>query len=396
MEINWPTKKLGEVLNYEQPSKYIVRSKDYSDDYETLVLTAGKTFILGKTNEEDHIFPANKLPVIIFDDFTTAIQFVDFPFKVKSSAMKILHARKGIADIKYFFYLMQTIKINHATHKRYWISEYSNIEIPLPPVEEQRRIVKKIEELFTKIDEAQKLRAESKAATDSLLAAELHKIFEEGKKKGWEEKELGSLFEITSSKRVFQSEWQDYGVPFYRARELVNLAGGRPFKNPIFVSENMYEKYKEKYGVPNEGDILVTGVGTLGVTYLVKKEDKFYFKDGNIIWFKMKEVVIPEFVDCFFKSDCLKDQIQQNAGGATVKTFTIKTAKKIKIPLPPLAEQKKIVRHLDSLTVKIKELQRLQAETAEEFFELKQSILHKAFSGELFRESNPLIAATTK
>lgn len=156
----WPTKKLGEELDYEQPGKYIVRSKDYSEEYKTPVLTAGKTFILGNTDEKENVFPTDKLPVIIFDDFTTAIQFVDFPFKVKSSAMKILHAKKDQADIKYLFYLMQTLKLNHATHKRYWISEYSKMKIPLPPVEVQRKIVAKMERLLGKIKEAKKLNAE--------------------------------------------------------------------------------------------------------------------------------------------------------------------------------------------------------------------------------------------
>jgi len=89
----WPLVELEEVLDYEQPTKYIVKSVDYNDSYKTPVLTAGKTFILGYTNENDGIFPEKKLPVIIFDDFTTAIKFVDFPFKIKSSAMKILHAK---------------------------------------------------------------------------------------------------------------------------------------------------------------------------------------------------------------------------------------------------------------------------------------------------------------
>src|SRR3989338_2021853 len=161
--MSYPTKKLGEVLDYEQPGKYIVNSKNYSNDYKTPVLTAGKTFVLGNTDEKENIFPAEKLPVIIFDDFTTAIKFVDFPFKVKSSAMKILHAKKGVAYIKYLFYLMQTIELNHVTHKRYWISEYSQLEIPLPPIAEQKKIVAKLERILGKIKEAKRLRAEARS-----------------------------------------------------------------------------------------------------------------------------------------------------------------------------------------------------------------------------------------
>jgi len=131
----YPTKKLGEVLEYEQPTNYLVSSTDYKDEYPIPVLTAGKSFILGNTNERSGIFPKEKLPVIIFDDFTTAIKFVDFPFKVKSSAMKILRAKKNEADIRFMFYKMLTIKFSHDQHKRYWISECSNLKIPLPPLE---------------------------------------------------------------------------------------------------------------------------------------------------------------------------------------------------------------------------------------------------------------------
>src|SRR3990167_7127896 len=137
----YPTKKLGEVLEYEQPTNYLVSSTDYKDEYPIPVLTAGKSFILGNTNERSGIFPKEKLPVIIFDDFTTAIKFVDFPFKVKSSAMKILRTKKDKADIRFLYYVMQKIKFASKEHKRYWISEYSKIKIPLPPIEVQQQMV---------------------------------------------------------------------------------------------------------------------------------------------------------------------------------------------------------------------------------------------------------------
>jgi type I restriction enzyme M protein len=143
MNTKWNMVELGEVLDYEQPAKYIVESIDYSDDYKTPVLTAGKTFLLGKTNETNGIFPADKLPVIIFDDFTTASKYVNFPFKVKSSAMKILHAKRN-ADIRFVYEVMQLIKFEPQEHKRFWISEFSKFKIPLPPLSVQREIVEKI------------------------------------------------------------------------------------------------------------------------------------------------------------------------------------------------------------------------------------------------------------
>ena len=138
----WEEKKLGELLDYEQPTQYIVDDTNYDDEFKTPVLTAGKTFILGYTNEEVGIFDAKNDPVIIFDDFTTAKKFVDFKFKVKSSAMKILKNKDdGISDIRFIFPAMTRIKFGlGAEHKRFWISEYSKIKINLPPLPEQEKI----------------------------------------------------------------------------------------------------------------------------------------------------------------------------------------------------------------------------------------------------------------
>ncbi|GAA7149596.1 restriction endonuclease subunit S [Helicobacter pylori] len=137
-------RKLGEVLEYDQPNQYCVTSKEFDKSYPTPVLTAGKTFILGYTNEKDNIYQASKSsPVIIFDDFTTATQWVDFPFKVKSSAMKILLPKDPAINIKFIFFYMQTIPYNiSGEHTRQWISRYSLITIPIPPLEVQQEIVK--------------------------------------------------------------------------------------------------------------------------------------------------------------------------------------------------------------------------------------------------------------
>lgn len=146
----WTIASLEDLLDYIQPTKYIVVSTEYDDKFNTPVLTAGKSFILGNTNETNGIF--DEIPVIIFDDFTTATKFVNFQFKVKSSAMKILKPTSKLVSLKYTFYYMQTIRITVDTHKRYWISNYSQLPISLPPLPEQHRIVAKIEELFSSLD----------------------------------------------------------------------------------------------------------------------------------------------------------------------------------------------------------------------------------------------------
>lgn len=142
----WVVTNFETLLSYEQPTNYIVKDTNYKSKYETPVLTAGKSFILGYTDEKENIF--SELPVIIFDDFTTESKFVDFPFKVKSSAMKILHINTDLVLPKFAFYLMQATQIDHDNHQRYWISTYSQEEIALPPLKEQERILSALEQYF--------------------------------------------------------------------------------------------------------------------------------------------------------------------------------------------------------------------------------------------------------
>ena len=168
--------ELGELLPFEQPTAYIVKSTDYSDAYATPVLTAGKSFILGKTNETDGIF--DQLPVIIFDDFTTATQFVNFRFKVKSSAMKILQINTDLVIPKYIFYRLQIIQFDHSTHKRYWIQSYSKIKVLIPPLDEQSRIVARIEELFSELDKAVDTLKTTKEQLEVYRQAVLKEIFD--------------------------------------------------------------------------------------------------------------------------------------------------------------------------------------------------------------------------
>lgn len=132
----WRPMKFGDLLSYQQPGRFLVSSTDYVNS-GTPVLTAGKTFVLGYTTETSGIY--RSLPVIIFDDFTTASKYVGFTFKAKSSAMKILSARPG-ADLRFVFERMQLVDFVAVDHKRRWIAEYSQIEVDVPPVDEQKAI----------------------------------------------------------------------------------------------------------------------------------------------------------------------------------------------------------------------------------------------------------------
>ena len=167
----WHRAELGAVLDYMQPTPYLVDSTDYNDSYSIPVLTAGKSFILGYTNEEHGIYHA-PLPAIIFDDFTTDSKFVDFEFKAKSSAMKILTAKKGVSA-KYIFEAMQMLKFKIGGHQRHWISIYSNLVIPVPDAKEQQKIAAVLSAADAEISTLEKklacLRDEKKALMQQLL-----------------------------------------------------------------------------------------------------------------------------------------------------------------------------------------------------------------------------------
>ena len=197
--------ELGDLLEYEQPTAYIVESTDYSDSYSVPVLTAGKSFILGYTNEMDGVF--DKTPVIIFDDFTTATQYVNFPFKVKSSAMKILHINKDLVLPKYIYYRIQIIQFDHSTHKRYWIQQYSKIRVSIPPIPEQERIVARIEELFSQLDAG----VETLKKTKAQLAVYRQAVLKEAFEKVSARVLLGSISESRLGK-MLDSE-KNIGVP---------------------------------------------------------------------------------------------------------------------------------------------------------------------------------------
>jgi len=154
---------------------------------------------------------------------------------------------------------------------------------------------------------------------------------------------LNDIAEITSSKRIFYSDYVDDGIPFYRSREIINLDNGEDLKELIFITQEKYQDIKNKFGAPTKNDILITSVGTIGNTYLVREEDEFYFKDGNLTWLRRwKDNVEPKFVLYWIKSPVGQGELYSQLIGSSQKALTISALKKIKINLPPLPTQRKI------------------------------------------------------
>ena len=368
--------KLGDVLEYEQPSKYIVNSINYSDTFPTPVLTAGKSFILGYTDETTGVF--DNLPVIIFDDFTTAFHYVDFPFKVKSSAMKILKPLKERADIKYLYYKMQTISIDNDLHKRYWISKYSQIQIPLPPLPQQQKIA-------NILDAADALRQKDKALIakyDELTQSLFLDMFGDpvSNPKGWEIVKLSRLTDITSSRRIFKDEYVENGIPFYRTKEIVELSKDKKISSELFISNDRYNDILNNNDIPVIGDILLSAVGTIGVMWVVNTKEPFYFKDGNLVWLKMSK---SKDINSKYLRLTLEYLIEHEKGnlaqGAAYNALTIDKLKKFDVNIAPISLQNQFAERVAAIEAQ-KAIAQASLAKSEELF---NSLLQKAFKGEL-------------
>jgi len=252
--------------------------------------------------------------------------------------------------VEFLCYVLSTINIenNGVAIPQLTVPMINNVSIPLPPIAEQEKIVAELDCLSGIIEKKKQQLKE----LDNLAQSIFYEMFGDPVEndKGWDIVTLDDVFEIGSSKRVFESQWTDSGVPFYRAREIVKLSKGENIDSPIFISEELYHEYSRKYGVPAEGDMMVTAVGTLGVCYLVKNTDRFYFKDGNTLWFKSRGLCETRFIKDEFATDFIVNQIKGNANAAVVGTFTITNAKKTRVILPPLSLQQEYVRkvqHID-------------------------------------------------
>ena len=177
---------------------------------------------------------------------------------------------------------------------------------------------------------------------------------------------LGDVVDIRSSKRVYFKDYVEKGIPFYRSKEIILRSKGMNIDNPLYISQEKFDELKNKYGVPKENDILLTSVGTIGIPYLVKKSEEFYFKDGNLTWFSnFSKDIAPRYLLYWFQSEIGKKAIDNIVIGSTQKALTMVQLKKINIELPSIEIQKKIINIINSLDSKI-ELNNQMIATLEE------------------------------
>ena len=164
----------------------------------------------------------------------------------------------------------------------------------------------------------------------------------------WEWARLNSIVNIVSARRVHKNDWRSSGVPFYRAREIVKLAKNEPLADPIFIDESLYSELSQS-GIPLPGDLMVTGIGTIGTTYVVQPDDKFYYKDASVLCFENRFEFSSIYLQLLMRSSFLMKQIRESSVGTTVATITMKNAVNFLIPVPPLGEQQRIVEKVDEI-----------------------------------------------
>ena len=402
---------MNDVVFYEQPSKYIVESTEYDDKYTTPVLTPGKSFILGYTKETKGVF--TNIPTIIFDDFTTESKYVDFVFKVKSSAMKILNC-SNLINIKFIYYLLQVINIDTTTHKRHWLSNYEYMIIPIPCKKIQDKIVNRLESLFDRVNEiddhynridrlksvlkskiidlAIKGELTKQLSTDEPssklienIIEEKHKLMAEGKIK---KENLSIIYK--DSDNQFYEKFDDgksinitNSIPFKlpenwrwtRLNALLSVKGGKRIPKGSSFSKNITKhiyirvsdmknntitkqdiKYisddifdKIKNYTISKKDLYLTIAGTIGKVGIVPD----FFDNMNLTENAVKltniEPIEKKYLMYCINSDFVQSQFTDKTTQVAQPKLAIKRIETTLIPLPPLEEQKRMVFQLQQL-----------------------------------------------
>lgn len=337
--------KLGDVLDYEQPTKYIVKCKDYQNEGMP-VLTAGQTFILGYTDETNGIFEASKEnPVIIFDDFTTSFHWVDFNFKVKSSAMKMLRVlSEREVSFRFVYYAMKCIKYQTLEHSRQWISKYSQIEIPLPPIEVQTEIVRILDK-FTSLEA--ELEAELKAELD--CRKRQYEYYRDkllsfdnvgGQEVEWKKMSEVCLKTSKINWKLVEGEYK------YIDLSSVDRDNHKISDCTIINKENAPSRAQQ---VVKTGDILfgTTRPTLMRFCYIPKEYDGEVCSTGYCVIRVNNEMINSHFAYHFLFTQKFQDYVEGHQKGASYPAISNKDVMSFELPIPSLQEQERIATILD-------------------------------------------------
>lgn len=330
-------------------------------------------------DEGDLIIASSGIQVDYFEKKMGFAKKEHLPLCMNTSTIRFKNINKDKLLIKYFMYYLQSNDfkvqlskyITGSAQLNFGPSHLKKMFIPLPPLKEQRKIAEKLDKVSKLIDQ----RKEQLTNLDLLIKSQFITLLSEIKKNNYQIYELGNIVKIGSSKRIFEKEYQTNGVPFYRSKEIVELAKKQPVSTELFISCERYEEIKNEFGCPKVGDLLITAVGTIGVIWVVNTKLPFYFKDGNLIRIEKST----QFNSIFLKyqlTDLINEYKVKMATGTAYSALTIQGLKSMQVSLPPIELQNKFaefVERVDKLKAKVNN-------SLTHLTQLKQSLMQQYFN----------------
>ena len=336
-------RELGDVVDYTQPTDFIVVNTNYDDKFDIPVLTAGQSFILGYTNEAFGIYEASKTAAIIFDDFTTAFRWVDFDFKVKSSAIKILNNKNDDeTNFKFVYYAMKCIKFEPINHERHWISKYSKFKIPVPPMEVQREIVR-ILDSFTLLTAELTAELTARKKQYEFYRDFLLNFNEDQSEIEWDV--IDNIFIMKNGytpSKANKDFWENGTISWYRMEDIR--------ENGRILSESIQkitpQAVKGGKLIP-KNSIIVATTATIGEHALAIADS--FLMNQQFTSFTIRELLKDKldikFVFYYFFKIC--EWCKQNTNSSSFPSVDMAKLKKVKFPVPSPQTQQKVIEILD-------------------------------------------------
>lgn len=388
---NWEWKKLGdvcEVIAGQSPQSSAYNSEGFGLEFHQGKKAFGKRVIQpSKVWTKEYTKIAKKGDILMSVRAPVGpVNFTDREVCIGRGLAAIRNTSTLDENFLFYYFINNESKMTSKVGAVFDSINRSDIQkfvIPIPPLAEQKRIVKTLDEKFAKIDKLKTAAETNLKNAREIFNAELNSklnVENDNLPQGWERKKICEVCDVTSSKRIFKDEYVENGIPFYRTKEIKELAHGLPISLELFISRDKYNSIKKKYGVPQIGDVLISAVGTIGEVLVIENDNPFYFKDGNIVWLKNIKSLDPFYLK--YKLISITENLKAMTRGAAYNALTIEKLEVCSIPLPPLSEQKRIVAHLDKLSEKVKRLEEIYRRTIADCEELKKSILKKTFEGE--------------